>query len=81
MQGNLILAKSDFSNSTERAGGNLWEASSEKAHPLSQARGRPPSSKSPGLQRLLRALNPHGALLQPNCSWSWGGGAVLHLLQ
>lgn len=37
--------------------------------PLSQALGRTPSSKSPGLQRLLRALNPHGALLQPNCSW------------
>lgn len=75
MQGNLILAKSYFSNSIEGAGGNLWGVLSEESHPLSRALGE--GSASSGIQRLLKALNPYGLCRSLTKA---GGGAALHLL-
>jgi hypothetical protein len=60
VQINLILAKSDFPNSTEMAGGNYGKLAERTPSPLSGALEATLSSS--GLQRLLNPLNPQRAL-------------------
>lgn len=73
--GTLILAKSEFSNGTERAEENLWEEKPCVRKPTPRLGPRRPSPSS-GLQRLLKALNPLGTLLSQPQLGERGAGSL-----